>query len=272
MPKIENKTYNSEQEYIEDFSKKISVLNTKEILQYGSIPQQKNIVFTNDKLIHVPEHTNAEICKDIDQLIKELQTVIQACDDRDWNEKCNSLLKNTSYALTNMTRRLEQHISSLTYHLEKLDTYYNENKMIIHEFDMYISAGELCLKRTIEEEIPAQKNKMEQYGLQEDKLLLQDYEDGYSLLKKKIDTLRVSQQIPFQSAIHIRTVQNTEKMMIESLRTIINNAFPLWKSSVTFSQGIPGNIAYPVPKKIYEATTVLCNTLQSVLHIYQEIQ
>lgn len=229
----------------EEFSKQIDVSDTKAILQYGYSAQKHVVDFSDRSLSDLPQHDYEEIINDLNKMKKKIASFerelltspeLNANTDKAFNafksayERCASSVNETG-------RRLEIHRSSLLRHHARLEEHYSTCMNYIREYDMYIYAGELCLKRSRSENLNELLNLAKKTGLKEDVLHAQDYEANCRRLEKKLSDLSLSRQLPFQMCTEIRVMQNTDLVIAENLRALCVNAFPLWKSRMMLAAG-----------------------------------
>ena len=226
------------------FSKQIDVTNRNEILQYGSKVQKKNMTFAQSSLLALPLNDLQEITEDIEKLQDKLKVFRQELKKSAGNKDSSDNLKQFrhiydpfSEAMIECARRMAIHQSSLTRHMKRLDDLAEKCMDLAREFDMYIYAGELCLKQCRNGELVKLVNEASRSGLMEDTIRADDYSRACALFDQKLDSLCVSRALPVQTVSHIRIVQNRDILLEESLRKLCADTFPLYRSRVIMAAG-----------------------------------
>lgn len=267
----------ADRKYAEKFSEEIDVSNTRMILQYGYQAQKHVVDFSDRSLSDLPQHDYDEIKNDLNKMKKKIASfereMLNLAEGGTLNDQVFASFKSAyeriSSAVSETARRLEIHRSSLLRHHARLEDHYNTCMNYIREYDMYIYAGELCLKRSRSVNLNDLLMRAKSSGLREDVLHAQDYEQGCARLEKKLSDLSLSRQLPFQMCTEIRMMQNTDIVFAENLRSLCVNAFPLWKSRIILSYGT-GTERYFDPQILKDSNAKLiaaCDALIKALSL-----
>ena len=130
---------------------------------------------------------------------------------------------------------------------------------------MYICAGELCLKRSREEELAALLERAKTSGLKEDALNADDYAAGCTRLERRLSDLSLSRQLPYQLCTEIRIMQNTDVVIAQNLQSLYTNAFPLWKSRAVLCMGTGTQRIFDAAM-LKETDTALINACDAIIN------
>ena len=232
--------------YTKEFAKQIDVTNRTMVLQYGSAAQKKVSTFTESSLFSVPANDLNEIDQDVRKVLKKLNEFEKTFDstpDISANDakslaKFRTMYDRFSSALTEGARRLEIHRSSLIRHISRMDDLYEQCFQILREYDMYIYAGQTCLKECREATQKELEEQALKTGLMEDTIRAEDYRQSCDLFEKKLNDLCLSRTLPFQILAQIKLIRQTDIVMAESLHRCTSDTFPLYRSRVILSLGL----------------------------------
>lgn len=262
--------------YAQDFSQRIDVTDTAAILKYGALAQKHVSDFTDTSLADVPAHDYEEITADLKKLQRKIASfesqILTSPDLLVSQEKAFSSYK-TIYercvsAVNEAARRMEIHRSSLLRHMKRLNDHYDKCMLYLREYDMYIHAGELALKRSRSQNLDELLKRAKKTGLQEDLLNAKDYDQACKRLEKRLGDLSLSRQLPLQLCTQIRMMQSTDVVLSDTLQSLANNSFPLWKSRMILALGIGEKKVFD--EEIVKATDKALNdTIDKVLKSFQ---
>ena len=271
-------------EYAEEFAKQIDITNRTMVLQYGSAAQRKVTVFTESSLFSVPANDLTEIAEDIGKLQKKQKEFERAFDntpDITANDarslaRFRSMYDKFSSALTEASRRLEIHRSSLLRHVSRMDELYEKCFNILREFDMYVYAGEKCLVRCRGGTLKQLEAQALRTGLMEDSIRTEDYREACNLFEKKLNDLCLSRTLPFQIMAQIKLIRQTDTLMAESLRQCTADTIPLYRSRIVLSLGLkrtddPNGLI--IDRKVFcEANSDLRRALAALLKVQSDTE
>ena len=233
---------------VAEFSQKINIQNSNQIMQYGAGAQKKIADFSESALDNVRGKDMGEVGDMLSEVVVELRKF-----DIDEEEKgFFSFFKKTKnkietykakYATceTNVNRiveALEGHQITLMKDIAVLDKLYEMNKVYFKEVSMYILAGKKKLAEVLSTELPALKAKAEASGLPEDAQAANDFANLCDRFEKKLHDLELTRNISIQMAPQIRLIQNNDTVMTEKIQSTLVNTIPLWKSQMVLALGL----------------------------------
>jgi len=237
-----------ERKMVAEFSQKINIQNSNQIMQYGAGAQKKIADFSESALDNVRGKDMGEVGDMLSEVVVELRKF-----DIDEEEKgFFSFFKKTKnkietykakYATceTNVNRiveALEGHQITLMKDIAVLDKLYEMNKVYFKEVSMYILAGKKKLAEVLSTELPALKAKAEASGLPEDAQAANDFANLCDRFEKKLHDLELTRNISIQMAPQIRLIQNNDTVMTEKIQSTLVNTIPLWKSQMVLALGL----------------------------------
>ena len=237
-----------EQKMVDDFAKKIDIMETNTILEYGSKAQSKIADFSESALRNVKTKDLGDIGDMMTELISELrgfeieeeETGIFKFFKKSTN-KIASLKSRYDKAATNVDRIvkvLEQHQITLMRDIALLDQLYAKNLTNFKELSMYILAGKKRLEEIKATDLVEVREKAQASGLPEDAQAANDLENAINRFEKKLHDLELTRIISLQMAPQIRLVQNNDTMMVEKIQSSLVNTIPLWKSQMLIAMGV----------------------------------
>lgn len=238
-----------EQQQVNDFSEKIDLTNSTQVLQYGASSQKKVADFSSSTLNNIRTKDLGEVGNMVTGLITELKG-FDANEEQSkgifgfFKKSVNQLdelkTKYTS-AEKNVDRiegMLQDHQVQLLKDIAMLDKMYEMNLVYFKELTMYIIAGKKKLKAVRANELPALIAKAEKSGLPEDAQAARDLDDMCTRFEKKLYDLELTRNISVQMSPQIRLIQSNDTMMAEKIQTSIVNTIPLWKSQMVLAMGL----------------------------------
>ena len=236
----------AEQAAVLDFSEKIDVKNTEQVMNYGANAQKNISEFSDAALASIRTKDLGEAGNMLSDLVVELQGL-----DFDQQEKKGflGLFKKAGQDIASLKAQfdkaelnvdkivemLEQHELTLLKDISMMDKMYDKNQEYMKELTMYILAGKLKIEQLRNVELPRIKAEAAASGLPEDAQAANDFANLIGRFEKKIHDLELTRQISVQMAPQIRMVQNNDSLMAEKIRTSIVNTIPLWKNQMVLA-------------------------------------
>ncbi|MDO5002345.1 MAG: toxic anion resistance protein [Eubacteriales bacterium] len=236
----------AEQAAVREFAEKIDVLNTEQILNYGSNAQKNISDFSAAALSTVRTKDMGEVGDMLSDLVVELQGL-----NFDEQEKKGflGLFKKTSQNIASLKAQydkaevnvdkivesLEKHEIALMKDISLMDKMYEKNQEYLKELSMYILAGKLKIQHLREVELPEYQAKAAASNLPEDAQAANDFANMIGRFEKKIYDLELTRTISVQMSPQIRMIQNNDTLMSEKIRTSIVNTIPLWKNQMVLA-------------------------------------
>ena len=237
-----------EKKVVEEFSKKIDVMDSTMILQYGAAAQKNVASFSENALASVRSKDLGEVGKSLSELVVELKVFGQEEEKKGFRglfkkagNKLETMKAQYSKVETNVdkiSRELEQHQVTLLKDVAMLDQMYELNLKYYKELTMYILAGKKKLEDVRATELPALKAKAEQTGAQEDAQRYNDMAQMCDRFEKKIHDLELTRVISIQMGPQTRLLQNNDTLMVEKIQSSLVNTIPLWKSQMVLALGL----------------------------------
>ncbi|WP_371381172.1 toxic anion resistance protein [Sporomusa aerivorans] len=259
-----------EKQQVIEFSKKINLTDTNQLLQYGFSAQKNVSDFSEAALNKVMTKDMGQVGDILTGLTVELRDFTTDAEPRKgilgFFKKAGDQLQvlRTKYAsveanITRITNSLENHKIQLLKDISTMDKMYQMNLTYYKELTMYIVAGKARLKEALEAEAPALREKAQASGLPQDAQLSRDFEDMCNRFDKKIHDLELTRSICMQMAPQIRLVQNNDSTMVEKIQNSIINTIPLWKNHMVLAMGLSN------AQKALEAQKAVTNVTNELL-------
>ena len=252
----------------EEFSKKIDVMDSNMILQYGAAAQKNVAGFSENALKSVRTKDLGEIGKSLSELVVELK----GFGGEEEKKGLFGKLKKTGNKLEAMkaqhakveanvdkiARELEQHQVALLKDVAMFDQMYELNLKYYKELTMYILAGKKKLAGVRDNELPALRARAEQTGAQEDAQAYNDRVQMCERFEKKLHDLELTRMISIQMGPQTRLLQNNDTLMVEKIQSSLVNTIPLWKSQMVLALGMEhGRQATAAQSAVTEMTNEL---------------
>jgi len=238
----------AEKKAVEEFAKKIDIMDSNMILQYGAAAQKNVASFSENALASVRTKDMGEVGKDLADLVVELKGFGAAEEKKGlfglFKKSANKLeTMKAQYAkvesnVDKIVRELEQHQVTLLKDVAMLDQMYELNLRYYKELTMYILAGQKKLAEVRETELPALRAKAEQTGAQEDAQAYNDKVQMCERFEKKLHDLELTRMISIQMGPQTRLLQNNDTLMVEKIQSSLVNTIPLWKSQMVLALGM----------------------------------
>ena len=258
----------AEKKAVEDFSKKIDIMDSNMILQYGAAAQKNVASFSENALTSVRTKDLGEVGKSLSELVVELKGFGEEEEKKGLFgrfKKAGSKLETmkAQYAkvesnVDKIARELEQHQVTLMKDVAMFDQMYELNLKYYKELTMYILAGKKKLADVQANELPALKAKAEQSGSQEDAQRYNDMVQMCDRFEKKLHDLELTRMISVQMGPQTRLLQNNDTLMVEKIQSSLVNTIPLWKSQMVLALGMEhGRQATAAQSSVTEMTNEL---------------
>ena len=268
----------AEQAAVREFSEKIDVLNTEQIMNYGSSAQKNISEFSDAALATVRTKDLGEVGNMLGDLVVELKGL-----NFDSEEKKGflGLFKKSQQSLASLKAQydkaevnvdkivesLEKHEVTLLKDITMMDKMYEKNEEYMKELTMYILAGKLKIEHLRQVELPEYVKKANDSGLPEDAQAANDFANMIGRFEKKIHDLELTRMISVQMAPQIRMVQNNDSLMAEKIRTSIVNTIPLWKNQMVMAMSLyHSEQAMKAQREVTNVTNELLQKNAQTLH------
>ena len=235
----------AEKKAVEDFSKKIDVMDSNMILQYGAAAQKNVAGFSENALKSVRTKDLGEIGKSLSELVVELKDFGEEEEKKGLfgkfkkaGNKLETMKAQHAKVEANVdkiARELEAHQVALLKDVAMFDQMYELNLKYYKELTMYILAGKKKLADVRENELPALRARAEQTGAQEDAQAYNDKVQMCERFEKKLHDLELTRMISIQMGPQTRLLQNNDTLMVEKIQSSLVNTIPLWKSQMVLA-------------------------------------
>ena len=272
----ESKLTEQERRTVNEFSKKIDIMETNTILQYGSAAQKKVTDFSDSALKNVRTQDLGEVGDLLSNLVTELKTTDQKEEKgimglfKKGGNKVDQLKARYDKAEANVDKIaavLEDHQIVLLKDIALLDQLYERNAQNTKELSMYIIAGKKKLEEVRSTELPALVEKAKLSGLPEDSQAANDLSQACDRFEKKLYDLELTRQVSIQMAPQIRLIQNNDTLMTEKIQSTIVNTIPLWKNQIVLAMGINhSKEAMEAEREVTNMTNALLKKNAETLH------
>ena len=268
----------AEQAAVREFSEKIDVLNSEQIMNYGSSAQKNISEFSDSALATVRTKDLGEVGGMLGDLVVELKGL-----NFDSEEKKGflGLFKKSQQSLASLKAQydkaevnvdkivesLQKHEVVLLKDITMMDKMYDKNEEYMKELTMYILAGKLKIEHLRQVELPELVKKANDSGLPEDAQAANDFANMIGRFEKKIYDLELTRMISVQMAPQIRMVQNNDSLMAEKIRTSIVNTIPLWKNQMVMALSLyHSEQAMKAQREVTDVTNQLLQKNAQTLH------
>ena len=267
-----------EQTAVKEFSAKIDIGNSEQVMNYGSSAQKNISEFSDAALSTVKTKDMGEVGDMLTGLVTELKGFSFEEEEkkgilsffRKSKKSIESLKASYDSAEKNVNHiveQLENHEITLLKDISLMDKMYSKNEEYQKELTMYIIAGKLRIKELRNTTLVEMQNKAKETGLTEDAQAASDFANLIGRFEKKIYDLELTRTITVQMAPQIRMIQNNDSMMVEKIRTSINNTIPLWKNQMVLGMTMyNSDEAMKAQNAVTEVTNDLLEKNAEVLH------
>lgn len=236
----------AERKIVDDFSKKIDLTDSTQVLQYGTAAQKNIASFSESALNKVRTKDLGEVGDTLSSLVVELKNNAPGAEKKRGffqrsKVKIDEMKAQYNKAEANVDkicRILEQHQVALMKDVAMFDQMFELNQQYYKELTMYIIAGKKKLEACRTGELAELRKKAEETGAQEDAQAYNDYANLVERFEKKISDLELTRVISIQMGPQTRLLQNNDTLMIEKIQTSLVNTIPLWKSQMVLALGL----------------------------------
>ena len=268
----------AEQAAVKAFAEKIDVLNTQQVMNYGSNAQKNISDFSEAALSSVRTKDLGEVGDMLGYLVVELQGLNF---DPEEKKGFRGLFKKTSQNIASLKAQydkaevnvdkivesLEKHEVTLMKDISLMDKMYERNLESMKELTMYIIAGKLKIEELRTVELPKYQQKATESGLPEDAQAANDFANMIGRFEKKIHDLELTRMISVQMSPQIRMIQNNDSLMAEKIRSSIVNTIPLWKSQMVLALSLyHSDQAMKAQREVTDVTNQLLTKNAQALH------
>ena len=268
----------AEQAAVRNFAEKIDIMNTEQVMHYGSNAQKNISDFSGAALGTVRTKDLGEVGNMLGDLVVELKGLNF---DVEQKKGLRGLFKKSSQNIAelkasydkaetnvdNIVDSLEKHEITLMKDISLMDKMYEKNQEYLKELTMYILAGKLRIEQLRNEELPKYKAKALETGLPEDAQAANDFSNMIGRFEKKIHDLELTRTISVQMAPQIRMIQNNDSLMAAKIRSSIMNTIPLWKSQMVLALSqYHSDQAMKAQREVTDVTNALLMKNAEALH------
>ena len=233
---------------VEEFSKKIDIRDTNQILQYGAAAQKSVASFSEGALGNVRNKDLGEVGNDLSRLVVELKGFTALEKPKGLKglfykagesvEAIKARYSKVEANVDKIAQSLENHQITLLKDVAMFDQMYELNLKYYKELTMYILAGKKRLADVRAGELEEMRKKSEASGLAEDAQAYNDYVQLCERFEKKLHDLELTRMISVQMGPQTRLLQNNDTLMIEKIQSSLVNTIPLWKSQMVLALGL----------------------------------
>ena len=261
-----------------EFSEQIDILNTEQVMNYGSAAQKNISEFSDAALNTVRTKDLGEVGDKLSDLVVELKGLNFSPEEK---KGLKGLFKKSTTNLASLKAQydkaevnvdkivesLEGHEVTLMKDVALMDKMYERNEEYMKELTMYILAGKLRIEQLRNEELPKYRQKAMESNLPEDAQAANDYANMIGRFEKKIHDLELTRTISVQMAPQIRMIQNNDSLMMEKIRSSINNTIPLWKNQMVLAMSLfHSDQAMKAQREVTNMTNQLLEANAKALH------
>ena len=268
----------AEQAAVKEFAEKIDILNTEQVMNYGSAAQKNITEFSDAALNSVRTKDLGQVGDMLSDLVIELKGL-----NFEQEEKKGflGLFKKTSQNIASLKAQydkaevnvdkivesLEKHEITLMKDISMMDKMYERNQEYLKELTMYILAGKIKIEHLRNVELPEVQAKARESGLPEDAQAANDFANMIGRFEKKIHDLELTRTISIQMSPQIRMIQNNDTLMAEKIRSSIVNTIPLWKSQMVMALSLHhSEQAMKAQREVTDVTNELLTKNAQALH------
>ena len=268
----------AEQAAVHEFAGKIDILNTEQVMNYGAAAQKNISEFSDAALNTVRTKDLGEVGDMLSDLVVELKGMNFSQEEKKGlkglfkkgGQNIASLKAQYDKAEVNVDKiveSLENHEVTLMKDITLMDKMYERNEEYMKELIMYILAGKLRIEQLRNEELPKYQEKARESGLPEDAQAANDFANMIGRFEKKIHDLELTRTISIQMSPQIRMVQNNDTLMMEKIRSSINNTIPLWKNQMVLALSLyHSDQAMKAQREVTNVTNQLLEANAQALH------
>ena len=268
----------AEQAAVKEFAEKIDILNTEQVMNYGSAAQKNITEFSDAALNSVRTKDLGQVGDMLSDLVIELKGLNFEPEEKKGflglfkkaSQNIASLKAQFDKAEVNVDKiveSLEKHEITLMKDISMMDKMYERNQEYLKELTMYILAGKIKIEHLRNVELPEVQAKARESGLPEDAQAANDFANMIGRFEKKIHDLELTRTISIQTSPQIRMIQNNDTLMAEKIRSSIVNTIPLWKSQMVMALSLHhSEQAMKAQREVTDVTNELLTKNAQALH------
>lgn len=236
-----------EKKAVDDFAKKIDIMDTNLVLNYGVAAQKSVATFSENALSSVRNKDLGEVGETLSNLVVEVKGFGQEekkgfaglfHKQKDKLELMRAQYGKAETSVNRIVSELEKHQVTLMKDIAMLDQMYELNLKYYKELTMYIIAGKKRLAEVRSGELEELRKKAEASGLAEDAQAYNDYAQKCERFEKKLHDLELTRMVSLQMGPQTRLLQNNDTLMVEKIQSSLVNTIPLWKSQMVLALGM----------------------------------
>jgi len=239
----------AERKMVDEFSQKIDITDSNQVLQYGAAAQKNIAAFSESALGNVRTKDLGEVGEALSSLVVELKNFDDGEEEKKglfgfFQKKKKDLdAMKASYSkaeanVDKIVKVLENHQIVLMKDIAMFDQMYELNTKYYKELTMYIIAGKKRLEHLRTHDLAELKQKAEATGAQEDAQAYNDFANLCTRFEKKLHDLELTRMISVQMGPQTRLLQNNDTQMLEKIQSSLVNTIPLWKSQMVLALGL----------------------------------
>lgn len=134
-----------------------------------------------------------------------------------------------------ISNRLDGHTSTLMKDVGMLDRLYDKTLGYFHSLATYIAAGEECLRRLDNDQLPALQKEAQASSDVLKAQALRDLRAKRDDLERRVHDLKLTRQVTMQSLPSIRLVQENDKALVGKISSTMANTIPLWRQQLAMA-------------------------------------
>ena len=268
----------AEQAAVKEFAEKIDILNTEQVMNYGSAAQKNITEFSDAALSTVRTKDLGQVGDMLSDLVIELKGLNFEPEEK---KGLRGLFKKSTQSIASLKAQynkaevnvdkivesLEKHEITLMKDISMMDKMYERNQEYLKELTMYIPAGKIKIEHLRNVELPEMQAKARESGLPEDAQAANDFANMIGRFEKKIHDLELTRTISIQMSPQIRMIQNNDTLMAEKIRSSIVNTIPLWKSQMVMALSLHhSEQAMKAQREVTDVTNELLTKNAQALH------
>ena len=268
----------AEQAAVKEFAEKIDILNTDQVMNYGSAAQKNITEFSDAALSTVRTKDLGQVGDMLSDLVIELKGLNFEPEEK---KGLRGLFKKSTQSIASLKAQynkaevnvdkivesLEKHEITLMKDISMMDKMYERNQEYLKELTMYILAGKIKIEHLRNVELPEMQAKARESGLPEDAQAANDFANMIGRFEKKIHDLELTRTISIQMSPQIRMIQNNDTLMAEKIRSSIVNTIPLWKSQMVMALSLHhSEQAMKAQREVTDVTNELLTKNAQALH------
>ena len=268
----------AEQAAVKEFAEKIDILNTEQVMNYGSAAQKNITEFSDAALSTVRTKDLGQVGDMLSDLVIELKGLNFEPEEK---KGLRGLFKKSTQSIASLKAQydkaevnvdkivesLEKHEITLMKDISLMDKMYERNQEYLKELTMYILAGKIKIEHLRNVELPEMQAKARESGLPEDAQAANDFANMIGRFEKKIHDLELTRTISIQMSPQIRMIQNNDTLMAEKIRSSIVNTIPLWKSQMVMALSLHhSEQAMKAQREVTDVTNELLTKNAQALH------